>query len=136
VRITRTFEFDAAHRLPEHEGKCRRLHGHRYTIDVTVRGPVQREGSEHGMVRDFGNLDQWLDAIKIRFDHRTMLWDQDPLHDVIGSFDQDSLVSLDFVPTAENLAAYVATYLIERADVEIVEVTVHETPRGSATWML
>ena len=31
--------FDAAHRLPEHPGKCKGIHGHSYKLEVRVRIP-------------------------------------------------------------------------------------------------
>ena len=36
---TRRIEWDMGHRVPEHGGKCRTPHGHRYVAEVTVRGP-------------------------------------------------------------------------------------------------
>lgn len=40
VEVTRIFEFDAAHWLAGHKGKCSRLHGHTYKLEVTVGGEV------------------------------------------------------------------------------------------------
>src|SRR5258708_39836826 len=55
--LTKVFVFEAAHFLPEHEGKCARMHGHSYRLEVSLRGPVQEApGSEQGMVLDFGTL--------------------------------------------------------------------------------
>ena len=39
---TRRIEFDAAHRVMEHESKCRHLHGHRYAIEATFAQPVEK----------------------------------------------------------------------------------------------
>lgn len=50
--VTRSFRFEAAHKLPWHPGKCRDLHGHGYTLEVTVEGPV----GESGIVMDFADL--------------------------------------------------------------------------------
>ena len=40
MRVKRVFDFEAAHRLPGHPGKCRELHGHSYRLVVTVDRPV------------------------------------------------------------------------------------------------
>lgn len=59
TRITRHYRFEAAHRLPHHAGKCRRLHGHSYEVVVELDGePRPVDGaSDEGMVLDFGDLD-------------------------------------------------------------------------------
>jgi len=53
VNVCKTFNFDAAHKLPDYEGKCRNLHGHTYKLEVEVRGEVDRSS---GMVIDFTKL--------------------------------------------------------------------------------
>ncbi len=35
ITCTRRIEFDAAHRILNHESKCKMLHGHRYAIEAT-----------------------------------------------------------------------------------------------------
>jgi len=50
VIIAKTFYFDSAHKLPNYEGKCRFLHGHRFRLDVVVEGHVN---PLTGMVMDF-----------------------------------------------------------------------------------
>ena len=40
--VTIATTFAAAHRLPEHGGKCQRLHGHTYGLEVTVEGTPQQ----------------------------------------------------------------------------------------------
>ena len=47
--ITKIFTFDSAHKLTNYYGKCERLHGHTYRLEVTVEGPVH----DNGMVVDF-----------------------------------------------------------------------------------
>lgn len=53
MRVKRVFDFEAAHRLPNHPGKCRNLHGHSYRLVVTVDRPV--DGAT-GMAIDFSDL--------------------------------------------------------------------------------
>lgn len=56
MKIGTFFGFEAAHILPHHPGKCSRLHGHSYRLEVVVEGPLQQEGPSTGMVMDFGDL--------------------------------------------------------------------------------
>lgn len=53
VSITKKFEFEAAHKLPDHPGKCKNLHGHSYRLEVTVSSDKL---NDQGMVMDFGDL--------------------------------------------------------------------------------
>ena len=65
--VTRAFTFEAAHQLPWHKGKCQRLHGHSYRLEVTVEGPVRPDG----MVVDFAELREVVDRdIVSRYDHQ------------------------------------------------------------------
>lgn len=67
TRITRIFTFDSAHLLAWHAGKCQRLHGHTYRLEVSLEGPV----GAHGIVMDFAELDALVQREVIsRFDHR------------------------------------------------------------------
>lgn len=55
--LTKEFRFEAAHRLPKHDGKCQRLHGHSWKMRVIVRGySLHQEGPTSGMLQDFGDI--------------------------------------------------------------------------------
>jgi len=55
--LTKEFRFEAAHRLPKHDGKCRRLHGHSWMMRVVVQGPdLYTMGPKAGMLTDFGDI--------------------------------------------------------------------------------
>jgi len=59
--------FDAAHQLDEHEGKCRKLHGHRFKVEVTVGGRLNKKL----MVFDFGIVKKVLrEEIVDKLDHQ------------------------------------------------------------------
>ena len=51
--VARDFSFEAAHRLPDHPGKCRNLHGHSYRLRVVCRAPVD---AATGLAIDFAEL--------------------------------------------------------------------------------
>ncbi|HEY7417259.1 MAG TPA: 6-carboxytetrahydropterin synthase [Ktedonobacteraceae bacterium] len=118
--------FDAGHRIVGHKGKCARLHGHTYKVDVTLRGQVR----DPGFVADFGEV---KDVIN-RWDHRTLLWEQDPLYEIA---DPDLLflqgiIWVPFNPTAEHMARELVTQLATAFDLYGIHLTLWETPKCSA----
>ena len=58
VRISKEFNFDMAHALLGYDGLCKNIHGHSYTLVVTVTGaPVNDVNSpKNGMLIDFKDL--------------------------------------------------------------------------------
>lgn len=78
--IMRHIEIDAGHRVPEHSSKCRNLHGHRYRVEAHVLGEdLCSQGSEEGMVMDFGFLKEELMSVHDLADHALMIKFNDPL---------------------------------------------------------
>jgi len=116
--------FDSAHRIYEHEKKCRYLHGHGYRVKVLIRGELE----EHGMLVDFGILKSNIHDL---LDHKVILYEKDPLVPLLEKAGQ-KLVVLDRNPTAENLALFIASMIIRNfKNVREVEVGVFETPNQS-----
>jgi len=71
--LTKTFEFDAAHRaLPHHGGKCSGLHGHTWKVDLRVRGSrLDVDGSSSNMVVDFHDLSRVIKEVSEKYlDHK------------------------------------------------------------------
>jgi 6-pyruvoyltetrahydropterin/6-carboxytetrahydropterin synthase len=77
IHLERTF--DSSHIIPGHPGKCGRLHGHTYRVQVWIEGVVNPATA---MLVDFFDVKRTIDA-----------WDHVHLNDVV-----------DFTPTAELLA--------------------------------
>src|SRR5512146_860850 len=73
MQIRKHFRFEAAHVLPYHPGKCARMHGHSYRLDVAIRGPIQNDGPARGMIEDFDTIKQIVrrEAIDL-LDHQTL----------------------------------------------------------------
>jgi 6-pyruvoyltetrahydropterin/6-carboxytetrahydropterin synthase len=112
--ITVSTSFAAAHRLPDHEGKCFRLHGHTYGLEVTVEGTPQQAGPASGMVMDFAELRQRVNSVIVeRLDHQM-------LNEIF-----------DFVPTVEAVAAWAFERLLKEG-VPVVRVRLAEGPN---TWV-
>lgn len=63
--------FEASHQLPNHDGKCARLHGHSWGMVITVRGGVlQTQGPKEGMLLDYGDVKAAVEPFLTNFlDH-------------------------------------------------------------------
>lgn len=130
ITCTRRLEFDAAHRVRQHESKCRNLHGHRYVVEVTAHAP---ELDMLGRVVDFGvmkeRLGGWIDT---HWDHQTLLWAEDrPLGEAIHQQTGQSVYYLPYNPTAENMARYLLEEIcptLFQAPLEITQIRLWETP--------
>jgi 6-pyruvoyltetrahydropterin/6-carboxytetrahydropterin synthase len=121
ISITRIFFFESAHYLPDHEHKCKNLHGHSYKLEVTVEGDLSSSGSSNGMVMDFGRLKKIVQQqIVDRLDH-TLL--------------NDSLPSAFHPPTAENMCRYAAQQL-QAMGVNVTHIRLWETAASHADWRL
>ena len=140
MQITRRLEFDAGHRIPNHNSQCKHLHGHRYAIEITLSGKViTTEGiSEQGMVMDFSDVKRIAkERVVDAWDHAFLVYRGDQVVlDFLLSLPDHKTVVLDVVPTAENLAM-VAFDLLDDAyqntfgnDLRLERVRLYETPNN------
>ncbi len=102
-------KFSAAHFLREYRGKCEKVHGHTFQVEVAVRA---RELDATGIGFDFTEIKKTLAAL---------LPDHALLNEVFP-----------FNPTAENLARHFYVELRKAYPVE--SVTVWESEDASATY--
>lgn len=114
-RITKSFTLDAAHWLPEvpKDHKCRRLHGHTYSIILGLEGDLD---PRLGWVQDYGEVSRVFAPIYTRLDHHC-------LNDIEGLEN----------PTAEVMARWLFHQLEGELPL-LADVTVCETPTTSAVY--
>lgn len=113
MQVRKSFHFEAAHVLPHHPGKCSRLHGHSYRLEVAVDGPLQDEGPAEGMVVDFDEIEKIVKTSVIdRVDHTS-------LNDIIEN------------PTSENILVWIWGQL-ESAFDGLSELVLWETATACA----
>jgi len=111
--------FAARHALRHYHGKCEKVHGHNYKVQVTVEGQSLNEA---GLLMDFTELKRLLHSVVDRLDHEF-------LNDV-PPFDKLN-------PSAENMARYFHEELskgITSADLRVSSVKLWETDTSIATY--
>lgn len=142
MHITRRLEFDAGHRIPNHNSQCKHLHGHRYAIEITLSGKViDTEGaSEQGMVMDFSDVKRIAKARVVDvWDHAFLVYRGDKsVLDFLNTLPDRKTVVLEVIPTAENLAR-IAFELLDDAyrdtfgnDLRLERIRLFETPNNWA----
>lgn len=155
--VAKEFTFDAAHQLPNHQGKCARLHGHTYRVIVHLLGDVNGEPqtSTEGMVRDFADVSVAFNSrIKEVCDHRFMIptlntsvrvedREDDRYYEVVVGLHNGKASSYDLpyesvalLPIFNTTAECLSNWMLEELHAvmpEVIEVTVYETPTSSAT---
>ena len=108
LTITRKLEFDAGHRIPDHNSQCRNLHGHRYTLEITLTGQVvDHDGqADNGMIMDFSDVKNLArESLVDLWDHAFLVYEKDTLvKDFLDTLPNHKTVVLNRVPTVENLA--------------------------------
>jgi len=134
IKCSRRIEFDAAHRIIEHESKCKMLHGHRYVLEVTF---IAENLDKLGRVVDFGVIKniigKWIDD---NWDHNTILNVRDrKLGDDITKVTGQKIYYLDCNPTAENMARHlfekICPELFKDYNIKIDRIKLFETPNCS-----
>ncbi len=146
--ITRKFEWDSGHRVLNHEGKCRHLHGHRYVAEITVSAPAL---DTLGRVIDFSvlktEIGEWIDQ---RWDHNMLLNSDDPLLQQGFNAGDASDIALELVgrdpyifyqmnPTAENIAKVLYGIAVDQMapyGISVHNVRIWETPNCYADYSL
>lgn len=135
VSVHRYHDISCGHRVVGHEGKCRFLHGHNYRIHFFCASDTASLDAI-GRVIDFGviksALCEWLED---RWDHRMLLWDQDPQEHIFEHM--EGIVFVPFNPTAENLGLHllnvVGPHQLAGTGVRLFKVVIDETRKCSAT---
>lgn len=113
--LTVISDFSASHIIPGHPGKCARLHGHNWKVEISVQSQVL---DELGMAVDFADIKAHAKAVIDELDHQHL--------NEIPPFDKIS-------PTAENISAWFfqrLSKLINKKNISVSAVTLWETDRS------
>ena len=140
IRISKEFNFDMAHALLGYDGLCKNIHGHSYTLVVTVIGtPIGDASSpKTGMLIDFKDLKNIIKTqIVDRFDHALVLNSLTPkelLEMMMKNYEK--IVVLDYQPTTENMISDMAEQISRMlpSNLKLFSLRLRETPTSYAEW--
>lgn len=119
--LVKTFRFEAAHKLPHHDGKCQRLHGHSFVGRVVLRGKdLHFVGPKSGMLLDFGDVSRALSTL---------------LSEQLDHYYLNESTGLES-PTSELLAQHIFEHLTRSAALKpfLVAVEIDETCTSSCRY--
>lgn len=155
LTANRYHDISVGHRVVGHEGKCRHLHGHNYRVHFFCQ--AENGLDKVGRVIDFSvikeKLCMWLED---NWDHKFIAWEEDSLVSKLNFFMEmhehdprvvltkddfthwmESIVWVDFNPTAENLADFLLTKVgpqqLAGTGVVLTKVIIEETRKCSVT---
>lgn len=128
--IAKDLHFSYGHRLMNHAGKCKMLHGHNARVTIRL-GAAKLD--ENGMLVDFGDLKNkaklWIDE---QFDHQMLLHKDDPVAAVLKKAGEHVRL-LEVHPTAESLAQLIFEF-ISKSGFPVIEVVLWETESCQASY--
>ncbi len=117
--LTIESHFSAAHQLREYKGKCEKLHGHNWRVQVTVSSETL---NEIGIAMDFNELKKIANECVSALDH---------------SFLNDVFPFTEINPSSENIAKWLYDTIKKRVagkNTSLASVTVWESESASSTY--
>lgn len=140
ITATRYHDISSGHRVFGHESKCKHPHGHNYRIHFTCRANNDTL-DDVGRVIDFSVIKERLCMwVEENWDHKTLLWYNDPLSLVLSEQDPEGVVTVTFNPTAENMAKYLVLVVGPKqlldTGVTLISVKIEETAKCCAEFSL
>lgn len=129
--LWRRYEIEAAHQLTDGvpEGhRCRRLHGHRYIVQIGIEGNVQ----PNGMLIEYADLDTQVWPVLKRCDHYS-------LNTLTERHSGPMTEAFAANPTVELFCAWLVTALgflspTEGGAFRLAGIKVEEDSRASVEW--
>jgi 6-pyruvoyltetrahydropterin/6-carboxytetrahydropterin synthase len=135
MKISKEFHWEMGHRLPEHEGLCRNVHGHSYKMVLEIEGKVQK----NGMVIDFYDLNKIVMPIINKYDHAFMCNNYDKTMLDFLKKNKMKYVAVNFHTTVENICEHLANEIVKHfkklkmRNIDCFTVNIFETPNDYAS---
>ncbi|AFH48066.1 6-Pyruvoyl-tetrahydropterin synthase [Ignavibacterium album JCM 16511] len=126
MKIAKAFRWEMGHRLPEHFGLCKNIHGHSYKMIVEFEGELNKDQ----MVIDYYDVEKIINPIINQLDHAFMVNTNDKIVlDFLEKMNSKKVV-VDFDATAENICKFLLSEISKSnlpENINSVKVRVYET---------
>ena len=109
MKIGKEFNWEMGHRLPEHFGQCKNIHGHSYKMLVEFEGELD----ENGMVIDYYDVEKIINPIIEKLDHAFLVNKNDKLTIEFLEKLNSKKVVVEFFATVENICKYISEKIIK-----------------------
>ena len=126
MKVSKEFKWEMGHRLPDHLGNCKNIHGHSYKMIVGFEGEL----NENDMIIDFYDVDKIIKPLVDKLDHAFIVNEKDK--DVVDFLDKikSKKMVVNFNSTVEKLCHFVLDE-IKKFDlprnISSVSVRIYET---------
>jgi 6-pyruvoyltetrahydropterin/6-carboxytetrahydropterin synthase len=126
MKIAKEFRWEMGHRLPEHFGLCKNIHGHSYKMLVEFEGELNK----NEMIIDYYDVEKIVNPIIEKLDHAFMVNRNDNIVLEFLEKMNSKKVIVDFQSTAENICTYFLNEIKKSnlpSNVQSIKVRVYET---------
>jgi 6-pyruvoyltetrahydropterin/6-carboxytetrahydropterin synthase len=126
MKVAKEFRWEMGHRLPEHFGNCKNIHGHSYKMIVEFEGEMNKDE----MIIDFYDVDKMIKPLIEKHDHAFMVNKNDK--EVVEFLEKmkSKMLVVEFNSTVENICKFVLSE-IKKVDlpknISSVSVRIYET---------
>ena len=126
MKIAKEFRWEMGHRLPEHFGLCKNIHGHSYKMIVEFEGELDK----NQMVIDYYDVEKIINPVIEKLDHSYMVnKDDKTVLEFLEKMDSKKVI-VDFDATAENICLYLLNEINKSVlpqNIFSIKVRVYET---------
>lgn len=126
MKIAKEFRWEMGHRLPEHFGQCKNIHGHSYKMIVEFEGELDK----NEMIIDYYDVEKLINPIIEKLDHAFMVNKDDKIVIEFLNKINSKKVIVEFQSTAENICLYLLNEVKNASfpeNVNSVKIRVYET---------
>ena len=126
MKIAKEFHWEMGHRLPEHFGKCKNIHGHSYKMIVELEGDL----NDSGMIMDYYDLKKIVKPVIEKLDHAFMVYEKD--NEIVKFLElvKSKMIIVKFQSTVENICRYILSEIIKQnlpSNVKKLKVRIFES---------
>jgi len=130
MEIEKKYHFYSAHRNKTAGEKCSRIHGHTYNVVCYFKFDTINDS---GVTCLFSDIDKLVEPIIKEHCHWFLLWEQDPLCEILDLADEPYL-KVPFITSAENLAIWLFTRIKNETKLPINKIKLAETKSSNVIY--